>query len=164
MKVVIVYDSMYGNTEKIAQAIGSAFGAQADLTILRVGDVKPEHFTGLNLLIIGSPTQRFRPTIAISNWLKELPQASITGVKAAAFDTRLTWEEISKTPALAFFVKLFGSGAYAARSIANELKKKGAKLVVPAEGFFVKGMEGPLNLGELERGALWARRLIEEIQ
>ena len=131
--------------------------------MLRVGDVKPDHFTGLNLLIVGSPTQRFRPTIAISNLLKGIPQNSLKGVKVAAFDTRLTWSEISKTPVLAFFVKLSGDNAYAARSMTNSLKNKGGELIVPPEGFFVDGMKGPLIQGELERAAVWAKRIIAEM-
>jgi flavodoxin len=163
MKVLILYDSMYGNTEHIAQAIGGTFGPQDDIATLRVGDVKPDHFTGLNLLFAGSPTQRFRPTLAISNLLKGIPQNSLKGVKVAAFDTRLTWSEISKTPVLAFFVKLSGDNAYAARSMANSLKKKGGELIVPPEGFFVDGMKGPLIQGDLERAAVWAKRIIAEM-
>lgn len=163
MNGLILYDSMYGNTENIAQAIGGTFGPQDDIAMLRVGDVKPDHFTGLNLLIVGSPTQRFRPTIAISNLLKGIPQNSLKGVKVAAFDTRLTWSEISKTPVLAFFVKLSGDNAYAARSMTNSLKKKGGELIVPPEGFFVEGMKGPLIQGELERAAVWAKRIIAEM-
>ena len=163
MKGLILYDSMYGNTENIAQAIGGTFGPQDDIAMLRVGDVKPDHFTGLNLLIVGSPTQRFRPTIAISNLLKGIPQNSLKGVKVAAFDTRLTWSEISKTPVLAFFVKLSGDNAYAARSMTNSLKNKGGELIVPPEGFFVEGMKGPLIQGELERAVVWAKRIIAEM-
>jgi flavodoxin len=164
MKGLILYDSMYGNTEQLAQAIGGTFGPQDDIATLRVGDVKPDHFMGLNLLIVGSPTQRFRPTIAISNLLKGIPQNSLKGVKVAAFDTRLTWSEISKTPVLAFFVKLSGENAYAARSMANSLKNKGGELILPPEGFFVEGMKGPLVNGELERAASWVKQLVSETQ
>ena len=73
--------------------------------MVRVGDVKPGQFAGLKLLVIGSPTQRFRPTAAISNLLKGIPENSLKGVKVAAFDTRSTTREINETPALAFFVR-----------------------------------------------------------
>ena len=53
MKALIIYDSFFGNTEQIAQAIGNAFGSQKDVEILRVGNVKPEKLTGLELLIVG---------------------------------------------------------------------------------------------------------------
>jgi flavodoxin len=160
MKTLILYDSVYGNTEKIALAIGNALGSQEDVSVMKVGDVKPGQFAGLDLLIVGAPTQRFRTTPAMSDLLKMIPENSLKGVKVAAFDTRLSMDEINKTPILAFFVRLFGVNAYAARPIANRLRKKGGKLVGSPEGFFVEGMKGPLVEGELERAVTWARQLI----
>jgi flavodoxin len=160
MKTLILYDSVYGNTEKIALAIGDALGTQEDVSIIKDSDAKPDQFAGLDLLIVGAPTQRFRTTPAMSDLLKMIPQNSLKGVKVAAFDTRLSMDEIKKIPILAFFVRLFGVNAYAARPIANRLKKKGGKLVGSPEGFFVQGMEGPLVEGELDRAVNWARQII----
>ena len=158
MKVLIIYDSVFGNTEQVAQAMGNALGSQAEVNILRVGDVKPEHLTGLDVLIVGSPTRRFRPTPAISNFLKGIPKNGLKGIKVAAFDTRFTMEEIeSSIFILPILVKIFG---YAAKPIADRLKKKGGDLIVPPEGFYVKGTEGPLKEGELERAADWAKQII----
>ena len=70
MKALVVYDSFFGNTEKVAQAMGDALASQAQVQTLRVGDVRPEHVTGLDLLIVGSPTRAFSPSPAIKNWLK----------------------------------------------------------------------------------------------
>jgi flavodoxin len=92
MKALVVYDSVFGNTEKVAQAMGQALGSQAEVQTLRVGDVKPEHLAGLDALIVGSPTRAFSPTPAIKNWLKSLPSNSLKGVKVAAFDTRIKEE------------------------------------------------------------------------
>ena len=159
MKALILYDSVYGNTEKIALAIGNALSSQEDVSVVKVSDVKPDQFAGLSLLIVGAPTQRFRTTAAMSDLLKMIPENSLKGVKVAAFDTRLAQNEINKTPILAFFVRLFGVNAYAARPIANQLKKKGGKAIGAPEGFFVEGMKGPLVDGELERAINWARQL-----
>jgi flavodoxin I len=52
---------------------------------------------------------------------------------------------------------LFG---YASGKNADSLKEKGGKLLSPAEGFIVKGREGPLLDGELERTAAWAKGLV----
>jgi len=160
MKASVVYDSVYGNTEKIAQAIGNALGSQAEVAVLRVSDANPDQFADLKLLIVGSPTQRFRPTAATSDLLKRIPGNSLKGVKVAAFDTRLTLRNIEETPILAFFVRIFG---YAAKPIANRLVKKGGELVVAPEGFFVAGMQGPLMEGELERAAHWAKQINMEV-
>jgi flavodoxin len=158
MKAMVVYDSIFGNTEQIAQAIGKALGSQEDVEILRVGNVKPEQLTGLTLLIVGSPTRGFRPTPAISNLLKSIPKNGLKGVKVAAFDTRFTMDEIeSSIFILPILVNIFG---YAAKPIADRLKKKGGELAIPPEGFFVEGTEGPLKEGELERAADWAKQII----
>ena len=160
MKVLIIYDSSFGNTQQIAQAIGHALGSQEDVEVLRVGNVKPEQLTGLKLLIVGSPTQRFRPTPAINNLLGRIPMNGLRGVKVAAFDTRLSMNDIDP-PIVRFIgrfvVKLFG---YAAKPIADRLKKKGGELTIPPEGFYVKGTEGPLKEGELERAADWAKQIM----
>jgi flavodoxin I len=161
MKAMVVYDSAYGNTEKIAQAIGQALGSPEDVEIVRVGDVKPEQLTGTALLVVGSPTQRFRPTGATTSFLKGIPQNGLQGVKVAAFDTRLPVSEIERVRVLAFFVKIFG---YAAKPIADRLEGKGGELVIPPEGFFVEGTEGPLQEGELERAADWAKQIMEVAQ
>ena len=58
MKALVVYDSFFGNTEKIAQAMGDALKSQAEVRTLRVGDVKPEDLTGLSLLIVGLANSR----------------------------------------------------------------------------------------------------------
>ena len=157
MKALVVYDSQFGNTEKIAQAIAHELSSRMNIEILRVGNVKLEHLAGISFLITGSPTQRFRPTEGITNFIKGLPQDSLNGVKVAAFDTRLTEEEIEEIRILAFFVRIFG---YAAKPISNGLKKKGGDLVLPPEGFYVEGMEGPLIEGELERASDWAKQII----
>lgn len=159
MNILVVYDSVYGNTEKIALAIGKALGSQEEVAILRVSEVRPDQYAGLKLLVVGSPTQRFKPTLAISNLLIGISKDSLKGVKVAAFDTRLTIRNIKETPILAFFVRLFGQAAYAAKSIADGLKRKGGELSVPPEGFFVEGMEGPLVKGELERAVDWAKQI-----
>lgn len=157
MNGLIIYDSFFGNTEKIAQAIGQALGAPGEIQLLRVGEVKLEQLRGLQLLIVGSPTRGFRPTPAISDLLKGLPKNHLKGTKVAAFDTRFTEEEIKSSAAfLPFMVKIFG---YAARPIADRLQEKGGELIEPAEGFYVRGTEGPLLEGELERAAEWARRI-----
>ena len=156
MKAMVVYDSGFGNTEKIAQAIGISLSPRADVETVHVRKVEPDQLTGIAILIVGSPTQKFRPTGTITNFLKGLSKHSLQGVKVAAFDTRFPLSVIEKTRALLFFVRIFG---YAAKPIADRLQSKGGKLVIAPEGFFVKDVEGPLIEGELERAAEWAKRI-----
>jgi flavodoxin len=160
MEVLVVYDSFFGNTERIAQSICNALGRLEDVGILRVGDVRPEKLAGLKLLIVGSPTRAFSPSPAIKKFLKSIPKNGLKDVEVAAFDTRVTDEEIdSAVFILHVMVNKFG---YAAKPIADRLVKKGGQLIAPPEGFFVQGMEGPLKEGELERASDWARQIMEK--
>lgn len=157
MKVLIIYDSVFGNTEKIAQAIGNSLSSKENVETLRVSEVKPEQLIGLELLIVGSPTRVFKPTKAIMNFLNKIPLNGLKGVKVAAFDTRISTTDVNSR-LLNILVKLFG---YAAKPIADKLEKKGGSLIIPPEGFFVKDSEGPLKDGELERAADWAKLIIK---
>jgi flavodoxin len=156
MKTLIVYDSLYGNTEVIAQVIKHALDEKGDVVIGRAGAISLDQLAGIHLFVVGSPTQQFRPTVGMRTFLNSIPKDGLKGMKVAAFDTRLTQTEIDKNPPLPFFVRLYG---YAARRIASQLKKKGGQLIVPAEGFLVEGMKGPLVKGEVERAEAWAKQL-----
>ncbi len=147
MKALIVYDSVFGNTEKIAKAIGGAI--TGDVKVLRIGEVNPSELEPIDFLIVGSPTRAGRPTPATQDFLKKIAGSAIKGVNVAAFDTRLS-------------SRLVGIFGYAAGKIAGSLKKKGGNLVLPPEGFFVKGGKGPLKDGELERAANWAKAIVSK--
>jgi len=146
MKVIVVYDSLYGNTEKIAKAIGGALAGE--VKVLRVAEANPAEIQSSDFFIVGSPTQGGRATKEMQAFLDKIPSTSLKGINVATFDTRYTTK----------FVKIFG---YAAGRIANSLKSKGGNLVVSPEGFFVTGSKGPLKEGELERAATWAKSIVE---
>jgi len=148
MKALVVYDSVYGNTEKIARAMAEAITPSSEVKVLRAGEANPSELESIDLLIAGSPTHGGRPTPPVQDFLNKIAQQSLRGIKVAAFDTRAT----SK------FAKIFGN---AAGRIARNLERKGGNLVVAPEGFFVTGTRGPLKEGELERAAAWAKGILE---
>jgi len=155
MKALIVYDSFFGNTEKIALAIGKVFGNAKEVTICKAVDVKPNMLDGLDYLIVGSPTRAFSSSPATKSFLKGIPSKQLAGVKVAAFDTRIAMTD--KLPGfLSFMSKLFG---YADKPILDGLKKKGGQETAPSEGFFVLDSEGPLEKGELERAVAWVKQI-----
>lgn len=154
MKAMVIYDSVFGNTAQVAMEIGKGLGCAGSVQTIRVTTVKLDQSSGLELLVIGSPTRAFRPTEGIMNFLKSVPDGRLNGVKVAAFDTRIAAEDI-KSPILRFIVN---TGGYAAKSIAKRLQKKGGELIVPPEGFIVEGTEGPMRKGELERAADWGKQ------
>jgi flavodoxin len=156
MKALVVYDSYFGNTEKVAQAIGQALGSQDEVEVRRASDVQPQQLAGLDVLVVGSPTRAFQATQGVKRLLRRIPARSLKGVRTAAFDTRVSIEDVDSA-FLTFMVNLFG---YAAEPIARRLQRKGADQALAPEGFIVEGTEGPMREGELERAADWASRLV----
>lgn len=145
MNTLVVYDTQFGNTEQIARAIASRLENAGIVQFLSVTEAAGFDLTGVDLLVVGGPTQGHSARQQLRHWVEELPPAVLRATAVATFDTRLRWP-----------VVLSGS---AARTIAKTLRKNGARFIVPPESFFVEGREGPLADGELERAAAWAATL-----
>ncbi len=143
MKALVVYDSTYGNTEKIAQAIA---GAIPESKAVRSREADIAELASADIIVLGAPTNGGRATQDMQKFLQKLTKSNISGKKAASFDTRLSTK----------WVGLFG---YAAGKIGKHLQKQGAVLVADPEAFFVQGTEGPLRDGEEARAAAWASGL-----
>jgi flavodoxin len=150
MKTLIIYDSVHGNTAKIAQTIGDALAGE--VSVRRAGGSEgPAEPKTVDLLIVGSPIHGGWFTEAIKGWLDQVPATALQGTRVAAFDTR--------TPTR--LGRIFG---YAAPRIADRLEKKGGTPLAPPEGFFVKGIKGPLKEGEFERATGWAQEIAASME
>jgi len=148
MKIFVLYDSLYGNTKKVAEVIGK--GIDGDVKVAQVSKLDPSELKDLDILIVGAPTHGGRPSPATQKFLEGIPKGFLKNIKVAAFDTRYSNKDHSAL--LGFFMKIIG---FAAPKIAKKLKKGGGDLVVEPEGFIVEGKEGPLKKGELERAGKW---------
>ena len=151
MNALIVYDSQFGNTERLAQCITSSLREFGQARFARVGQIHPSELQGMDMLILGCPTQGMRQTPAMQSFIAHTPRELLGRLSVACFDTR------------------FRGGFWmlsAAPSMAKQLRLMGVELVVPPESFFVKAMkkEGPLLAGELERAASWATKLSDKIE
>ncbi len=153
MKILIVYDSLFGNTEKIAHAIAESCAGQ-DMQVIRAKDAQIDALQGVDFLVVGSPTHGGRPSEETKKFLDRISDAALTGIKAATFDTSIP--TAGKGRLTRWIVRLFG---YAAKHIAKPLASKGAK-IVGIESFFVTEKEGPLCDGELERAKQWAGKML----
>ncbi len=137
MKALVVYDSVYGNTKKIAETVAKELGK--DVKTVSVSDFKSKDLTGINLLVVGSPILAFRPSEKTGKFLASLSAGQLKGVKAAAFDTR---------------VRIFFHGD-AAGKIAKTLEQAGAEIVAEPCGFIVEGREGPLAKDAVVKAKEW---------
>jgi len=143
MNTLIVYDSQYGNTERIAQAIADTLRAFGQAQAVRADPAHLISLRGVDLLILGCPTQGFRPGPVMQSFLGSVSSRQIHDLAVVCFDTRFRgflW----KRSAAPHMVRL--------------LRKKGVEPLVPPESFFVKAMkkEGPLEDAEVERATRWA--------
>ena len=143
MKTLVIFDSNFGNTQRIAEVVAQELKAKA----ISISEFKHEDLSGVGLLIVGSPIIGWRPTEKMGKFLSSLKKDQLKGVKAASFDTR---------------INIFFHGD-ATKQISAKLKGAGAILIMQPQFFYVKGKEGPLAQGELERAKKWARSLNKEI-
>ncbi|MFJ6456095.1 flavodoxin family protein [Paenarthrobacter sp. NPDC091669] len=158
MRALVVYESLWGNTEKVARTIGAQLAIDADVDVTD-SDAAPLSVDGYDLLVVGGPTHAFSMTRAatraeavkshsaphepdrgIREWLNQLerPKAEIPVI---VFDTRVDKPRVP------------GSAAKAAK---HELHSLGFDTSVKQRTFRVHGYEGPLLDGELDRAAEWA--------
>lgn len=161
MKALVIYDSLYGNTERIARAIGDGLAeglaASGSVRIVPVGEAHIDQLAGWDLLIVGGPTHGSHPSPPMRKFLDQIPKKALTGVPVAAFDTRTDMETL--TGALRLFGKFLDRLGYAAPKISSDLATKGGQVILPPEGFIVEDKEGPLRAGELERATGWGRQI-----
>ncbi len=133
---VVIYDSKFGNTEKIAKSLagGLQMGGM-EVTCVNTNDVQTESLKDYDFIAIGAPTQMFTASRPMKDFLLKLEGVQgLRGKYAFAFDTK-------------FASRLSGS---ASKYIEKSLKELGMKIVRPRQSAIVDKTEGPLGGGEVE--------------
>jgi flavodoxin len=158
MKTVVIYDSQFGNTERLAQVIARAVGAGEPLWAADAAAMAALEQRNWDLLVIGAPTQRHAASLTMRALLDGLPHGALKDMHIAVFDTR-------------YHMARFLTGS-AAGWIAARLRRAGATLVVSPESFFVEQDTPPpgekrrhdqewLEAGEEERAQSWASSVVK---
>jgi len=156
MRSLAVYDSAYGNTAKVARAIHASLEKHGASSLKMIADVTSGDLQGIDILVIGSPTQGGRPTIPTQEFIDNLPKEVLKKTGVAIFDTRFE----SSEQKLALRI-LMGTIGYAAEKMAKSVQQRGGKILSEPQGFIVSGKEGPLKEEELERASTWAAKLAQ---
>lgn len=166
MRALIMYESMFGSTRRIAAAIASGLRSTTPVDVVSIEDapgalgmVGPD----VSLLIVGAPSQAFglstpksraaanrrveRPLattdLGLREWLDALPQA-VRPRDVLVFETRL---------------RVRGMPGSAAKTAARRMRKLGYRLLWPPKSFYVANLTGTIAEGELERARMWGRWL-----
>jgi hypothetical protein len=172
MRAVIIYESMYGNTHLVADAIGAGLGSAFDVSVVPVARVSPAVLAGADLVVVGGPTHAHgmsragtrkaavdaankpasplrvepdAPGPGLRDWFGALGQHS---AKAAAFDTRI------HGPAA-----LTGR---ASKGVTRLLRAHGFDVITQPESFLVTKQDR-LKPQETARAREWGTRLAESI-
>ena len=159
MKALVVYESLFGNTEQVAQAITAGMSQHGDVELMEVTEAREVATDALDLIVLGGPTHAFsmsKPstreeavvrgathgstTYGLREWLEQLHKGPHTEL-VATFDTRV--RKVRRLP---------GS---AARGAAKIVRGLGYSSAAHAESFYVEDVSGPLLEGELDRARAW---------
>lgn len=174
MKALVVYESMWGNTREIAEAVASGLARHAEVITVDASAAPTPLPPDVDLVVAGGPTHAYslsspgsrqehaaegaphaRPERGLREWLARLPYgsqgpAASHGPAFALFDTRLGIARPLPSSA----------GRKAARIVAE----RGYQVITEPHSFFVRGHNGPLEHGERSRAALWGERVALEAQ
>jgi flavorubredoxin len=167
MKTVIVFESMFGNTQRLAGDVRDGLVASgADVALAEVTEATAEEVAGCDLLVLAAPTHALgmsrRQTRADAVSKGADPAHATTGVREwlARLDGALP--AASSRPRVAVFDTRIGKarrwGGSAAKRVERLLRDQGFT-VVDRTSFFVDSTVGPLSLGEQERAREWGRAL-----
>ena len=165
MRALVVFESMFGNTEKVAGAV--AHGLQhegVDTGLVEVRSAPARLPSDLDLLVVGGPTHAFsmsrastradavrqgaapeRATVGLREWLDQVVLEAGHVPELAAFDTRVT--------------KVRWLPQAAGPSAGRAGRHRGLRLAARPVGFLVDDLKGPLLDEEVERATEWGRTL-----
>jgi len=148
VRVLVTFDSKFGNTERLARAMAEALKEAHEVTVRRVAD-GPLVLDGYDLAFVGGPTHGRGLSAPLKTALDLLPAEPVPGLRVALFDTRFRLNRL-----------LTGSAAAAGSRLA---RNRGLVVCSPGESFFVtKTGEPALEEGELERAVRWAVTLASQ--
>ena len=150
MKILIIYDSIYGNTEKVALAIlkGLNRGGETDVKCERVNNLEKEDLSQYKAIVIGTPTHALNMSQKISEFcyskVKEIAHDTII----VSFDTRFNVEGVTG----------------ASEVIKNFFEKQGKRIMEHSLCCYVEGMEGPLAQEELSKSEDFGKTLAQKLK
>lgn len=167
VRSLVVFESLWGNTEKVARAVARGLAESMDVDVMDVSENPPLPDDSVVLLLAGGPTHAFsmtRPRTraeartqgatqglrgpGLREWIGSLSDGH-HDTRVATFDTRVS--TVRHLP---------GS---AAKSAEREVKRRGYT-TLPRQSFWVEGSPGPLVDGELDRATAWGRTLAATVR
>jgi hypothetical protein len=177
MDVAVVYESLFGNTRLVAEAIADGIRAAdpaARVSVKRTDATKLGEVDDACLLVVGGPTHMLRMTSPHSR--QQGLQAALKGKDQQSRETEpdavgpglREWLQALPPARLGAVAAAFDTrlesrlAGGAARSASRQLRRRGFRVAGKPEGFIVTGTEGPLRRGELDRAREWGAALVRD--
>lgn len=177
MDVLVVYESLFGNTHEIAKAISTGIRRSrpdAEVRCLRVTEARPDVAGSVDLLVVGGPTHmrgmssRLTRRMGVAAEERAAAEGGQTHPLEPGAEGQGVRNFLAALPkgragsrAAAFDTRgdaRMAGGA--APGIARRLRHHGYSLAAEPEGFFIEDTAGPLRAGEVERAAAWGAQLV----
>ena len=137
-KVLLVYESKYGNTKLVAETIAEGIKEVSDnqTTIYELKEINPKQPPDFDMVLIGSPNHMGRHTGGIKKFINGLGKLDVKGKYAAVFDT--------------YMAKDFEK---AVKKMEKQIVEKAPGLTLAAPGLSIRvdGMKGPISSDELPK-------------
>lgn len=150
-KVLIVFDTSFGNTEKLGREIGAGISdtGVAECKVVNIDDVENMDLSGYDGALFGGPIHAFRATRGIKGAIKKARERGLKANLVASFDTY-------QAP---------GHEGRAAAQIENEMKKRfsSSKIFTPGLSALVLDRKGPLKDGELPRAREFGKKFAQRL-
>ena len=149
MKVAVLYESKYGNTKRVAEAIVEEMkrvgGMEVTPTALKGIDL--DEIANYDLILLGGPTHFGGPTRGVGKLIDALGKLNMNGKSVAVFDTYLG-EDFEK----------------GVRKMEEQIRAKapGLKLLAHGLSIRVEGMKGPIVEGELVKCKDFVKQLVTQ--
>jgi flavodoxin len=148
VKALVLFESAFGNTERIAKAIVRQLEGFGQVTLLHAAEAGSVSLLEFDLLVIGSPTQFRKASPTVTGWLDGLGIESLKGKFCAIYDTR-------------YQMPAWKSGS-AGKLLAKRVRRLGGVLLLEPESYFVGRNAGDLLPGEIERVPAWVDGLYQK--
>jgi len=160
MHAMVVYETVWGNTEQLAREIAEGIGADT-VDVVDAASAPPAIENDVDLLVVGGPTHAFSMSTASTR--ESARQQGATRIPAGGIRE---WIERLSTPTSSVPVATFDTRVVSPRLPGSAAKKAMKRLValgfrpaVKPETFGVHGYSGPVADGELERARQWGRTI-----
>jgi len=152
-KAIVIYDTRFGNTEKIAKSLSKGLKEEGvEVDCVKIDEVDVDKLPEYDFLAVGGPTHMASMSEPMKEFLEKLKTVDIRGKKGFCFDTR-NHSRFNR----------FDLNS-AAKRIEKKLKKMKVRMIEPRESAIVEGREGPLEEGARETFEKLGREIAELIQ